>query len=203
MKPIVRRVLFVTMILYACAPNLLPPVREPAISTETDFAVPPTVGAPHTDQPTVPDRPTAPPGPQDCGYQWASQDLPELADSFRESIQMLQPEAEASAFAFGENCLRTDGSVARFIAMETDFNVSLRVRDAADQSELGDWIMEVMRVIETIPPEQIAGPRPGRVTLSFQATGAEEHIIFYRNQYEALPAGLSAAQIYQALKIPQ
>jgi hypothetical protein len=81
--------------------------------------------------PTVPSS-----NPQDCGYQWAQQALPELSSAFLQSIQALQPEAQANAFAFGENCIHADGT-ATFLPMETDFNITLQVTDVSNESELG------------------------------------------------------------------
>jgi hypothetical protein len=143
------------------------------------------------------------PEAEPCGYQWAYQNLPELSSSVQKSIQALQPEAQATAFAFGENCIRADGSVAGFTAMETDFNITLPVAELTDESELGEWIIKVMQVITAIPPDQIVGPRPGRVSLSFQSGGEQKAVNFYINQYQELPPGLSSAEIFQALQVSQ
>jgi len=96
-----------------------------------------------------------------------------------------------------------DGSVGSFLAMETDFNITLQVRDLNNESELGEWIVKVMQIITAIPPEQIVGPRPGRVSLGFQSAGETKNISFYINQYQELPAGLSSAEIFQQLQIAQ
>ena len=132
-------------------------------------------------------------------YQWAYQDLPVLSAEFLTSMQGLQPEAQASAFAFGENCVREDGTTT-FIPMETDFNITLQITDLSNEAELGDWIVKVMQVIKQIPPDQITGPRPGRVSMIFQSNVEQTGINFYIDQYRALPAGLSSAEIYQALQ---
>ena len=153
-----------------------------------------TVGTPHIEQP---------PDPQSCGYQWAYQDLPELSASIQGSLQALQPEAEATAFAFGENCILSDGSVGGFLPMETDFNITLQVSDLSDESDLGEWIMKLMEVVAAIPPEQIVGPRPGRVSVTFQSDSNQQVINFYVNQYQALPPGLSPAEIFQQLQVAQ
>jgi hypothetical protein len=135
-------------------------------------------------------------------YQWANVDLPESSAEFLISIQGLQPEAQASAFAFGENCVREDGTTT-FIPMETDFNVTLQVTDLSDEDELGEWIVEVMQIIENIPPDQIVGPRPGRVSMIFQSGAEQAGFNFYIDQYHALAEGLSNREIYQALQAPQ
>ena len=154
-----------------------------------------------------PDRPpdgeiTAPaPTFEGCAYQWAYEDLPKPSGDFQRSIQGLQPAAQANAFAFGEDCISADGS-ATFTAMETDFNVTLQVAALANVAELGEWIVKVMQVIANIPSDQIVGPRPGRVSVAFQASNEQKFVNFYVDQYRALPAGLSNAEIYQALQSP-
>ena len=87
--------------------------------------------------------------------------------------------------------------------METDFNITLRVSDLSNESDLGEWIVKVMQVVENIPPEKIEGPRPGRVSLEFRSASEQKFVNFYIDQYQALPAGLSNAEIYQALQTPQ
>jgi hypothetical protein len=87
--------------------------------------------------------------------------------------------------------------------METDFNITLQVNDLTNESDLGEWTVKVMQVIENIPRDQIVGPQPGRVSMIFQSNGDQMVLNFYVNQYQALPAGLSGAEIYQSLQIPQ
>ena len=96
-----------------------------------------------------------------------------------------------------------DGSVGGFSAMETDFNITLPVSDLTNELDLGEWIVKVMQVIQNIPPEQIAGPQPGRVSIIFQSNGDQKAVNFSINQYQALAPGLSTSEIYQALQVPQ
>ncbi|HJR81873.1 MAG TPA: hypothetical protein VJ821_17505 [Anaerolineales bacterium] len=187
MRKFLRLLLLWSLILSAC--SAIP-------------AAPQTV-SPGTTEPPTSLPTTAVPDPQNCGYQWAYQDLPELSSSFQQSLQALQPQAQATAFAFGENCILADGSIGGFLPMETDFNITLQVRDLNNEADLGEWIMKVMQVITEIPPEQIVGPRPGRVSLTFQSGENQKVVNFYINQYQELPAGLSAAEIFQQLQIPQ
>jgi len=86
--------------------------------------------------------------------------------------------------------------------METDFNVTLQVADVANHAQLGEWIVKVMQVIENVPQDQIVGPRPGRVSVAFQASNEQKFVNFYIDQYRILPSGLSNAEIYQALQSP-
>ena len=139
---------------------------------------------------------------RNCGYQWAQKDLPELSGEFQQAIQKLQPEALANAFAFGEDCVYADGHTV-FSAMETDFNVTLQISDLSNEDALGEWIVKVMQIIENIPHEKIEGPRPGRVSMEFRSGSEQKFVNFYLDQYQSLPAGLSNAEIYQALQTPQ
>lgn len=196
-------------------PQVAPPSTEPvtavfitttqALSDSPALPIPKlsrTLETPHIDQP--PDGPgTAVPSyPQGCGYQWAYKDLPELSASFLQSVQALQPEAQALAFGFGEDCVQADMS-RTYIPMETDFNVTLQVSDPNDEAALGEWVVEIMQIIAAIPPEQISGPRPGRVSILFESNGERRGVNFYIDQYRALGAGLSYAEIYRALQAPQ
>ena len=87
--------------------------------------------------------------------------------------------------------------------METDFNITLPVSDLSDEAVLGEWIVKVMQVIQAIPPDQIIGPRPGRVGIRFESNGESQDVSFYIDQYGALPAGLGNAELYQTLKLSQ
>jgi hypothetical protein len=188
MQRIFQMFFFWTLILSACSAIPAAPQTVPAAVTESPLPLPTTA---------VPDS-----NPGECGYQWAYQDLPELSSTFQQSIQGLQPEAEANAFAFGENCVRTDGS-STFLPMETDFNITLQVSDLTNETSLGEWVVKVMQVITAIPPELIVGPRPGRVSLMFRSRSKQQGINFYINQFQELPPGLSNAEIFQALKTSQ
>jgi hypothetical protein len=213
MQRVFRVFLFWILILCACTTNISSTQSLPPTLTLTPLTFPTaivptpevivTLGTPDIDQPPDGNIPTTAPNPQDCGYQWANQDLPELSSSFQESIQTLQPEAQASAYAFGENCMLSDGSVGGFGAMETDFNISLQISDLTNESDLGGWIVKVMQVIMAIPKEQIVGPQPGRVSIIFQSNGDQKAVNFSINQYQALTPGLNTAEIYQALQVPE
>jgi hypothetical protein len=207
------RLLFLwALLLSACSAIPAAPQTVPPGTTEAPLPLPTTAapdpkpistpGTPHIEQPPDGQITSAPSNPGECGYQWAYQDLPELSCSFQQSIQILQPEAQARAFAFGENCVRADGS-STFLPMETDFNITLQVDDLTNESDLGAWIVKTMQIVTAIPPEQIVGPRPGQVSFIFQSGSEQQAINFYINQFQALPRGLSNAEIFQALQVPQ
>jgi len=202
-----RTLFFWTLVITACAPTV--PATEAPSRTSPSTVQPPTVvmiattqaASNSAPQPPNPDAVTtvAPSNPQECAYRWAYQDLPELSGDFLVSIQGLQPEAQATAFAFGENCVHADESTT-FLPMETDFNITLNVADLANESDLGEWIVKVMQIIEAIPADQIIGPMPGRVTLIFQSGGDQKAIQIHVDQYTALRSDLSSEEIYKALQ---
>lgn len=225
MQRIFRTFLLWTLIWCACSPGGLSPQApssDPArdtpspviLTASTTQDIPltklvPTLATPHIEQPpdgNLPNAgdlsPTVDSSAGQCAYQWAYEDLPDLSSDFHQSIQQLQEEAQASAFAFGENCVHADGS-ADFIPMETDFNTTLQVTDLSNEDELGAWIVKIMQVIENIPPDQIVGPRPGRVSIEFRTGDGQMFLNFYVDQYQSLSTGLSNAEIYQALQVPQ
>jgi len=217
MQKTFRTLLFWTLLLGACSASRLSPETfssDPVTDAPSPFVIPvsttevvpstkliATIVTPHIDQPPDGNVTTAAPEYPGCAYQWAYEDLPKLSSDFQQSIQGLQAEAQASAFAFGEDCISADGSVT-FTPMETDFNVTLQVNDLSDQSDLGEWIVKVMQVIENIPPDQIVGPRPGRVSIAFQISSEQTVVNFYVDQYRALPAGISNTEIYPGLQSP-
>lgn len=218
MRKILRTLLLWTLILGACSTGRLSPEAlssNRATNTSSPSIIPssttepppltqliPTIAAPDNDQPPDGNATTAAPAFEGCAYQWAYQDLPKPSSGFQRAIQELQAEAQARAFAFGENCVRADGS-ADFIPMETDFDVTLQIADLSNEAQLGEWIVKVMQVIESIPGEEIVGPRPGRVSIEFQSASGQQFARFYIDQYRLLPPGLSPAQVYQALQTPQ
>ena len=177
MKRVFLTLLFWTLCLCACSTSL-----------------PATDSAPIANQAA-----TSAPANEGCGYQWASKDLPDLSNKFLQAIQQLQPAAQANASAFGEDCVYADGH-ADFSAMETDFNITLQVSSLTDANECGEWIVKVMQVIVDIPKEELVGPRPGRVGMVFQAGTEQKNLNFYIERYQALPEGLSNAEICQSLQ---
>ena len=137
-----------------------------------------------------------------CGYMWASQNLTDLTLDLQDAINSVQPDAQAYAFAFGEDCIYKDGRKT-FIAMETDFNVTLQAADLTDENALGEWIVKTMQVIESLPKDKIVGPRLGRVTLIFTAGTEQKFVQFYIDKYQTLPKDMAGWEVYQAVQTQQ
>lgn len=193
-----RPLLLWTFLLCACSPSAVP--TELASSTDS-------IDAPASVTPLTPTTEVL--LTQDvCAYQWAYQDLPELTGQFQESIRTIHENAQATAFAFGEDCVHPDGT-RTFLPMETDFNVTYQVDDVNNEPDLGILTVRTMEVIDAIPPEQIVGPQPGRVTIVFQEGGTvspsgdnQRNVIFLIDYYHKLPADLTPLQVFTRLKQP-
>jgi hypothetical protein len=184
MSKIFATLIFSALILGACSTGIASPQAIPPSPTEAPV-ISPTITL--TSTPVV------------CNFQETTKDLPELSSSFQQSIQALQPEAQARAYAFGENCVGWGRNIVSFSARGTVFSVSLQVDDWANESVLGKRIVQVMEVIEKIPAEQIAGPSPVQVNIAFRSS-TDRFIYFSIDQYKELPSGLNYAEIYEAVK---
>jgi hypothetical protein len=152
--------LFLTLILCACSTGISTPQVLPARSP--------------TDTPSAP-TPTSTPDvfSTQCGYQWAYQDLPDLTAQFDPAVKSLIPDSTSRATAFGENCVAANGQVVRFLAMETDFYVFATVDTLNDYETFGNWIAQVIQVVNGYSPEMIAGPKPGFVEFRFEKSMTE------------------------------
>lgn len=148
--------LFLTLILGACSTGGSTPQPFSA-QIPTEASPPPTDNLASTP----------------CGYQWAYQDLPDLTAQFDGMIQTVIPNSASRAAAYGENCIGNDGQVIRFLPMETDFYVTAAVETLDDYETFGDWLYDVMLIVDGIPPEDLAGPQPGFVEFRFEKSPTE------------------------------
>jgi len=139
-----------------------------------------------------------------CGWIWANQDLPEVTSAFREALTAadlrFDPE-RTYAYAFGENCLRPDGTVDHFAALQTDFVVTNTPPDPTDMSALGDYAGTVLQIIlNDFRPGIVPGPQPGNVTFAFMGgREANRQQVLLTDAEAALQQGLVGVDLYQAL----
>jgi hypothetical protein len=110
------------------------------------------------------------------------------------AIRELQPTARANADAFGENCVYGDGH-STFSARETDFYVYLSIESRSDEDAMGNWIAQVMPVID-----QLTGfpGGPGFVAFSFQDN--EPSALMLRvpvYQYKNEAQGITGAELFR------
>jgi len=139
--------------------------------------------------------------PTECGYVWARESLPDLSQDFKDALQEVQPQADGYAEAYGENCMDSQGNAVRFLAMETDFYITLKVNDLEDKQALGEWIEQVMAVVAKFPVGDTPGPQPGYVGITFKAPGDELRLWFTQTGAEtALENGLQGEELFNALQ---
>jgi hypothetical protein len=171
------------LLLTACAPSA--PTAAPVTPS-----LPPTATATATATASVP--PTVEP----CGYMWASQDLPDVSKKINDLLQAVDTNITASAYAYGENCVYADGH-STFGAMETDYRVTVKVKDTKDENALGDSIKKVMDVIIAIPLSDVQGPNPGRVEFSFVNSSNQVNVVAQIDQYIHDAVALKGADLFK------
>lgn len=150
----------------------------------------------------TPPRPSETPTTGPCGFVWATQSLPELSEQLLTRLNEAGlPVTAARAEAYGENCVYSDGTAARFAAMQTDYRITLTVETLTDAETLGNLLEQTLKVLDEFPVEETPGPSPGYIGISFQAGEAPETLWFQQTQSDALRAqGLSGEQLYEALR---
>ncbi len=132
-----------------------------------------------------------------CYYVWSSKDLPELSQKVGRILEAMDSNATGNAYAYGEDCVFADGH-STFSAMETDFRVSIKVKNLRDEEAMGNWIFKVMQAIEQLPHSEIQGGQPGRV--EFQFIAADSETLFLNvsiDQYRRDADGKTGAELFR------
>jgi hypothetical protein len=120
---------------------------------------------------------------------------------FDETLKGTLPQASGSAEAYGENCINEMGEVVRFLAMETDYYVTLAVDDLEDKQALGEAIAKILQVLAGFPVGETPGPQPGYVGITFETSTEELRLWFTRRDAEAaLENGLRGEELFNALQ---
>jgi hypothetical protein len=152
--------------------------------------------------PSIPISSITPTPENPCAYVEGQKTLEDISKQLLDKLTSAAlPVENARAEAYGENCIKADGSVARFSARETDFYVTLRVTDLTDESVLGDLLEQTLAVIDQFPPDQTPGPNPGYVGITFKAGERVQNLWFTQIQVDNLhKQELKGADLYRALK---
>ena len=82
--------------------------------------------------------------------------------------------------------------------METNFHVVLQVDNKNNTAKLGDWIAEIMSIIDQLPHEQVPGAQPGFV--DFRFAQGETEFIFVRvptERYRSEAQGKTGAELFR------
>ena len=201
MNRLMKTLLFGTLLLGACSPGVPTPptfpVTEPTLTpfqpsvsiTNTEISIDfPTTQSPNPEFTVTVSTPHIDPdlngellytateiplSANECGYQWAYEDIPELTAQFDFAIKSLIPNSTSHTTAFGENCVGSDGQVIKFLPMETDFYVIASVDTLDNYETFGNWLAQVLQVVNGFPPELIVGPKPGFVEFRFEKSPSE------------------------------
>ena len=137
----------------------------------------------------------------ECAYVWANAPLPELSDDFNKALKDAQPQANGYTEAYGENCIDSEGKIVRFLTMETDFHVTIKVNDLEEKKALGELIKQVLAVVAKFPPEGTPGPQPGYVGITFEAPADELRLWFAQTDGEAaIENGLRGEELFNTLQ---
>jgi hypothetical protein len=137
-----------------------------------------------------------------CAFMWATKGLPELSNRIQSAIESAGlKRVTIYAEAFGENCVDTENKkIVSFGAMETDFHVTASVDDLTDKDALGNLLEKIMIVLDGFPAEEIPGPNPGIVNVSFQSGNEEFNMGFNMTEGKsARDAGLHGEELFEKL----
>ena len=137
----------------------------------------------------------------ECAFMWANDPLPELSSDLDEALKGFQSEAEGYAQAYGENCVTNEGEIVRFLAMETDYYITLKVEDLGDKQALGELIEGVMEVMAEFPTDETPGPQPGYIGITFKSNTDSFRLWAPRTNIEAaMREGLRGEELFNSLQ---
>ncbi len=138
-----------------------------------------------------------------CGFMWATQELPDVSQDLQSKFdQAGLSNWIVRAAAYGENCVKADGSVAYFATMQTDIYLQVEVSDLQNLEQLGNFAEAAIQVIAAYPKDQLPGPNRGYIGITFQ--NGEEKRLWFRSEIglQALEDGLTGGAFFDALSQP-
>jgi len=221
MNRLFKALLFWTLILVACSPDISTPQTFPASaptlkplpapnidptieipfdfptleSSKPKFIV--TVSTPHIDPGPDGNFPVTKSPDETCAFVWAHPLLEELTQVFDSAVKAKNPKANAHASAFGEDCIYSDERKV-FLAIETDFYIDLPVTNLTDFESFGNWIAETMPIVNIMPPDMTEGSQTGFVEYMFTKTGND--VLTVRvpiQQYNETAAGKTGEVLFR------
>jgi hypothetical protein len=155
-----------------------------------------------TKSPALPVETITPIAEEACAFVEGRKTLNNVSEQLLDMLTSAALSVEsARAEAYGENCITADGSVAHFAARETDFYVTLTVADLANEAELGNLLEQTLAVIDQLLIDQMPGPNPGYVGITFKASEQVQNLWFMQTEATELrKQGLKGTDLYRALK---
>ncbi|HEX2908259.1 MAG TPA: hypothetical protein VHO69_15415, partial [Phototrophicaceae bacterium] len=133
-----------------------------------------------------------------CAWQWATTDLPEVAEQTQAMLAAagLEPVTVNRVSGFGENCIAQNGEINRFAVKETDFFLTVTVADLADKAALGTRLNAIYQVFQI----NYGASFLNDFHLRFTANNAEAVIdVTFAALQTAITQGLTGAELWAAL----
>jgi hypothetical protein len=146
--------------------------------------------------------PSAVPAYETCGWQWATQDQPDVTRQLSASLERAGIVATSvHAYAFGENCFNAHGEIQYFATRETDFDLTLPVATLADRESVGNLAADVLAVlVRDFAPGATPGPMPGRITLMFSDGSGEARLVVQQDEAaDSVARGLRGSALLDEL----
>jgi hypothetical protein len=140
--------------------------------------------------------------PAPCAYAWSNSELPEETARLMDALKQAGLGGVlATVSAYGENCVDTaNNTVISFAALESDFYFTLKVTDATDQVEMGNWADKILAVADQFPPGKVPGPSLGKAGFTFQDGKNSTNLSFsLEAAQKARKQGLRGMDLYKAL----
>ncbi len=140
-----------------------------------------------------------------CAYVWATQPLPDISAKLQQRLEKQEVlAAEVNAAAYGENCVLADGSVARFLARQTDLYFKVPVTDIEDKQTLGEQTVGIINFVQDIPANTLIGTQSGYIQVNFTTNFGEIISLWFQTStgQAALDAGLHGADLFNRLLTP-
>lgn len=153
-----------------------------------------TLTSPETDTPFFSTQPP-------CYFAWAREKLPDISAQMQKTIQVIQPQAKAYAEAYGENCIDGKGDVVYFATLQTDFYITLKVKDLADEATLGKMLEQTLIVLDQFPLDKTPGHQPGNIGITFESKGKVLKLWFTSVQADEFRRqGFHGADLFNSLR---
>ncbi len=131
-----------------------------------------------------------------CSWQWANQNLPDVASKTAETLNSAGiVTSDLRVSAYGENCYDNLGKLQYFAAMTTDFYLTIEVNDLTDDTLAAKLIAsyEALNALSDLPA------KPGYLDIAFVAGSSDKHIRTMFDQIQvALDKGLTASELILA-----
>lgn len=138
-----------------------------------------------------------------CSYQTASNPLADLSSQLQDMYNQAGfSNLHVEADAYGENCILADGSQGGFTQTETDLKFVLDEDSLDDSTVLAVQAHEILRIIAGMPEDQLPGPNPGYIGITFQTSKGDTLQYWFPRQVglNAFQQGLSGDDLLKALQ---